>query len=418
MNKTRKSFLFYAMLSLFLLLTLLLGIINGINFTMAANDADQITEMLSNEQGMFQGGGPGGPGGEEGGSPQTSTEESGESGSYSMGRMGPMGTDSPEMRSSVRYFTFRFDDLGNGEKVAMQISAFSEEDAMALAKKLLCETTGWVKFTYRYRVYEQDGYTYVTVIDQGRELLPSYRILLISVIGEIAVLVISYFFLLSVGKRLFKPLEEADAKQKRFIADAESELKIPLTVIRTDTELIEREHGPSESTDSIHRQVGKMTSLVKRLGALAIFEEPQKIPCDLSGILSAAVDQIEPALGEQSIALHSEIEDGITVNGDPDLLAKALGELTDNILKFALTRVSVTLKKEGERIRLSLSNDSDLSEEGNLEQVFDRFTMLSNAEGKGGSGLGLSYVKDIIKSMSGRVTASSQGGTFLLSVVL
>ena len=53
MNKVIKRFRAYAVALIFVLLTLLLGIINGINFTMASEDADRITAMLAEQQGMF-----------------------------------------------------------------------------------------------------------------------------------------------------------------------------------------------------------------------------------------------------------------------------------------------------------------------------------------------------------------------------
>ena len=427
MNKAAKKFHLYAMVSLFLLLSALLAVINGINFTMAANDADRVTGMLANEQGRFRSGVPAetpadgsAPAGSEpqGEGPAGDAPPSGDP--FTLGRMGPMGPDSPELRSSVRYFTFRFDRNGNAETVAMQISAFTEEEALALAKKLSAETVGWTKFTYRYRVYEIGNDTYVTVIDQGRELLASYRILLISAVGEVAVLIISFFFLRAVGKRLFQPLEEADRKQKRFLAEAESELKIPLTVMSADAEWIEREYGPSDAAASLRRQVGKTAALVKKLGSLAIFEDEtaQNLSCNLSDILSSAVDQAEPAFAARSVSVRCEADEGVLVKGDPDLLSRAVGELTENARKFALTRASFSLKRDGDRVRLTVANDADLNEVGNLEQVFDRFTTLGNAAGKDGSGLGLSFVRDVVRSMGGRVQASAEGGMFLLRIVL
>ena len=44
MRKAQKKFTLYAVMSVFVLLTILLGTINGVNFTMAAQDADQITQ--------------------------------------------------------------------------------------------------------------------------------------------------------------------------------------------------------------------------------------------------------------------------------------------------------------------------------------------------------------------------------------
>ena len=54
MNKARKKFILWAMAAIFVLLTVLLGIINGVSCTMAAEDADQITLRLARERGAFE----------------------------------------------------------------------------------------------------------------------------------------------------------------------------------------------------------------------------------------------------------------------------------------------------------------------------------------------------------------------------
>ena len=196
MNRARKRFVLYAMLAIFTLLAVLLGVINGANFTMASEDADHITLMLAENQGLF----PGQRGMENG---MRMNMRGGRP-----AQMGPMGPDSPEMAASMRYFTFAFDDSGNAERVAFFVSAVSEEDALSWAKSLLSEgETGWTATTYRYRVYELNGRTYVTVIDQGRELLHSYRILIISLIGLGAGLAVSGLVLMAIGRRLFAPLQ-------------------------------------------------------------------------------------------------------------------------------------------------------------------------------------------------------------------
>ena len=53
MIKAETRFRLYAVLSVFVLLVVLLGVINGINFTMAATDADEITQRIASGKGEF-----------------------------------------------------------------------------------------------------------------------------------------------------------------------------------------------------------------------------------------------------------------------------------------------------------------------------------------------------------------------------
>ena len=330
-----------------------------------------------------------------------------------------MGPDSPEMKASLRFFTYAFDKDEKAELIEYRMSALTQSEAIDLARSLIKESTGWTNLTYRYRVYEKDKKIYVTVIDQSRELLPSYRTLIISAIGEVLVLLISYLVLVSVGKSLFKQVEEADRKQKAFIKNIEQDFKMPLTVISANTELIERKNGSDEQTKAIDRQIRKMTELVKHLGALAIFEEKDMAVSNinLSEVMQDFVESRKEKFDEKKIALDSNITPHINFEGNEQAIKKILSELAENALRYSLSKAEFTLKKKGDRIIILQTNDTDLSN-GSVDEIFDRFTTLGNAKDKNTTGLGLSYVKDIVKAHNGRVSAKVANGIFTLEIAL
>ena len=485
MRKAANRFLLYALLAIFVLLTALLGVINGINFTIEAQDADNITQMIAEQNGELmplgvalpEGGLPDGtlpdgthprgvvpqvgfpqgeipqgfPQGElpEGEVPQMvipglsfdpNSQDAGALpspdpngvpmqmpdkaggvvpfmpfGNNPFGWVGAAGVDSPELGETMRYFTVRIDQNGEGSIVVYRISAVTEEEAITWAQSLKNEKTGWTNGSYRYRVYESLGSTFVTVIDQSRELLPSYRILLISVIGELVGLVISFFVLQFASKRLFQPIEEADRKQKRFIADAESEFKVPLTVISANTEQIEKENGPTDTTRAIHRQVNKMTDLVRKLGRLALFQNDVETVFSLTDVVNTALESERLQFEEKGITLNTSIAPNVALRGSREQMQSVMRELIENTLKYARTEATFSLSTEQARVKLKTSNDTSLPN-GSYEQIFDRFTTLEN--GTTGSGLGLAHVKEIVKLHDGRVRASVENGVFTLRIDL
>ncbi len=409
MSKTRKRFVIFATLCVSVLLFALLGIINGVNFTMVSQDADQLTKMLKKQHGLF----------ENVPEPQESDAQVLPKG-FLPGFLGPMGPDSPEMESSLRYFTFSFDNEGNEKCVAFQISAVTREEALEWARSLRGENkTGWTGGTYRYRVYKSNHVTYVTVIDQSRELLPCFRILIISAVGLLAGVLVSFAALMYIGKRLFKPLEEADRKQKRFIADAETEFKVPLTIINANTEIIERQMGETEQTQSINRQVKQMIGLVKNLSTVGVFDEKEMtvLPCDLSALAQAVGEAMKGQFEEKGCKLTVRAEKAAEISADSEAMTDLLTELLNNALKFASERAEIKVSQEDGHCVIEASNDTSLAN-GNYDQAFDRFTRLSNAEGVPGAGLGLSHVKEIAKAHNGRVSARAADGTFVLRVSL
>ena len=400
MREARKKFLMSAMIALFVLLSEILAIINGVNYTMASADADVVTQMIAQNKGSF-------------GPPRQETVVQDD-----FRRFGPMGPDSPEIRESLRYFTAAFDSEGEARLVAYEITAVSEEEALEWAKSLASESTGWSRATYRYRVYEAEGVTYVTVIDQGRELLSSWRILRISIIGEISGLVIAFLVLLQVSRKLFRPLEEADRKQKKFMADAEKEFKVPLTVIRVNTELLEKEHGSSNETQSINRQVKKMTGLVGRLGNMAIFADENKPEAfNLSALIGQMADEAKPVFETAGLKLVTELESAVEAAGEEDTYRKIVKELLSNAEKFSCSEAKISLSREKDRIILRTINDTKLPDM-DASHAFDRFVRLENAAEAEGAGLGLSYVREWVQTLSGRCNAKVENGLFHVRITL
>lgn len=400
MQKARNQFVIYAMCSIFVLLSVLMFVINAINFTMAGEDADQLTQMIEDGHGTLK-------------------RDKEMNGFDVKKKIGPMGPDSPEMRSSIRYFTVEFDVDKDYEAkmIEYQITAVTETEAVDWARKLVKQKTGWTKTTYRYRVYKEDGKIYVTIIDQGRELLGSYRILIISICGEVVVLVFSFILLMLMGRKVFKPLEEADRKQKKFIANVESEFKMPLTIINANTEIMEKEAGSSDYLNSINKQVKKMFRLVKDFGSLGIINEKKLVMANinLSDLMTETLDYRHTEFEKKNLQLVHEIEEGVMVDGNEETIKKVMDELMDNALKFAISEVSFTLRQKNGRTTILQTNDTKLAG-GSVDQVFDRFTKLDNAKGQEGPGLGLSYVKDVVKAHNGRISAKVNNGKFIIQM--
>ncbi|MBP5231627.1 MAG: HAMP domain-containing histidine kinase, partial [Clostridia bacterium] len=205
-------------------------------------------------------------------------------------------------------------------------------------------------------------------------------------------------------------------KQRVFIANANREFRVPLTVIEGNTELTERKYGPDDQTRSTRRQVARMNELVDKLGSAGIYDEDNMTAAEvsLSAYLSAALDREAEAFSARGIELKREIEPDVTVKADPEGMSKLIDELVGNALKYALSKADFTLKKENGSVLLQAGNDTDLPD-GPADQAFDRFTTLENAK-EGSAGLGLSYVKQAVKANNGRAAASVNSGLFTLRI--
>ena len=380
MDKFRRKFIIYALLAAFVLAAVLLLTVNLISFAAAAGDADRATQQI---------------------------------------------VDGEEPDSGARYFMIGFDKDKNLLADPVNQTELSDEDAVTLARKLRGEKngkTGWVNTVYRYRVFkDKDADTkYVIALERSEQLRPVNRMLAISLISGAASLVLWFVFLLLVTPRLLKPMEGVDRKQKQFIAEAEKEFKVPLTVIAADAEILELENGASEHTQSIRRQVSKMNNTARQLAELSLFEaKPEKAEYDLSAAATEAGEHAQALFAKQGKTLTLDIQDNVRFTGDEDAARNMLTEIVGNALKFSLTRASLKLRQtEGGYTEISCVNDTELALTGKVRQVFDRFVRLENADGKPGSGLGLSYLRDAVKAMNGRVEAEVNNGEFVIRIKL
>lgn len=400
MNKARKRFILYAILALFVLLTVLISVINVINFTAVSRDADRVTEMIANGRGTFA---REDPGFQKGGKAEDD------------------GPGSSELPYSARYFTFRFNRGGNAEEVAFNTVSYTKEEAETLARSLQGNSVGWVDKYYRYRVYTSGDFTYVTVLDQTRELRLSFRILNISIWGALIVLCVCLAFLIFISRKLFGPLEDAERKQEKFISEAENRLKVPLTVINANAEILEKSSGANECTQSIRRSASSMMTFTKQLADLSLADDgtAKKEKCDISLLFDRAVDIYSPRLAEKGVSLKTDIDDGAVIAGSKNALGRMAEELMENAFKFAEKECRIALKKEEGHITITIANDAQIKEAGkDIDRVFDRFTRLGNADAKPGNGLGLSFVKDTVKNHNGRLKAEYADGMFTVRIVL
>lgn len=432
-EKFRRKFIIYASTSIFALILLILGTINLVNFGVLASNADEVTSLLASNGGVFQEREPrpepatngnetpvASDNGQEGDSAPLDPSQQ-DPGQLGPGRHGPMDPINPETEMSTRYFTIRLDENGNATmvKFAMSENTVGADEALTWGASLASNQKGWTRTTFRYRTYQYNQQTYVSVIDYSRELSPSYRVLWSSLIGGFAGLLVIVLALIPVSKILVKPLETSIKKQQRFVADASHELKTPLTIISANKDIIEAEYGESESTQAIAKQVTRLTGMVKNLNALARMEEEEKhltSTFNLGALASDILMPYESAFMAKNVQFSAEIPEQIPFKGDEKMMGKLLGILMENALKYSLTTAEFHLYRNGERTVIKVINDAEGIEEGTLDRVFERFYRSESARASlvEGSGIGLSIAKEIVSAHSGRIIAKGENGKFII----
>lgn len=237
---------------------------------------------------------------------------------------------------------------------------------------------------------------------------------------------ISFFVFLGISiflaKWAIKPVARAWQQQKQFVADASHELKTPLTVIMTNSELLQSTDFSEEERyhflQSISLMSGQMKQLVEKLLILAKsdnLETPITMnTLDLSQLVLNAAISFEGIFVEKGLFLESFAEPDIKVHGNEDGLRQVIDILLDNAQKYSsqnsTTRI-VLYTEDWKKCCIKVSNSGTPILEDELKNIFQRFYRTDKARSRDGSfGLGLSIAENIVQMHKGKIWAESQNG--------
>lgn len=404
-RKLRQKFIAVSMVCVLLVLIIVMGTINILNYRQIIQDADFTLGILTSNDGAF-------PRGDK---------------PFKSEMMPPPKKLSPELPFETRFFSVVLNDRGAAISIDTgKIAAIDTETAAEYGENIWQNTkqTGFMEH-YRYTKQNTAMGTRIIFLDCSKVLSTFYSFLLTSIFVSIFCFLFVFILITLLSGKIIKPVLESYEKQKRFITDAGHEIKTPLTIIDADTSILEMEQGENEWIRDIQVQTKRLTDLTNDLIYLSRMEEEQHklqmIDFPISDVILETAQSFQSLAQVQHKCFYIDVEREMNFFGDEKAVRQLISILLDNALKYSPTdgSISLTAKKKGKAVLIQVFNTTDSICKENLDHLFDRFYRADASRNSqtGGYGIGLSIAKAVVLAHKGKINALSQDGKSILITI-
>lgn len=219
--------------------------------------------------------------------------------------------------------------------------------------------------------------------------------------------------------RMLARIEQLLAGMKQVTSDIAHDLRTPLGRLRQQLEL-----ALDSGIDGAECRVVFEQAIMETDGILETFDALLRIgrieagatarplaEVDLSQIVARLSESYRPVIEDNAQMLTSSIEQGISVNGDRELLTQMLVNLIDNAVRHcdAGTQISLSLKQDSDAVRLTVADNGGGVPAEELPKILRPFYRLERSRSSNGSGLGLALVNAIARLHDIRVELGDNG---------
>ena len=214
-------------------------------------------------------------------------------------------------------------------------------------------------------------------------------------------------------------LQQEEELRKASVADLAHELRTPVMGLLGRIEAAQDGVLADEVANlaSMHDEAVRLSRLLDDLSALADAERPGLLlavePVDLSAIAATQLDVFVDRFTDKGIVLWSDLWPAV-VDGDQKRLEQIVVNLLSNALRYtdAGGRVDVVVRESGGDAVLEVADTGIGLAAEDLPHVFTRFWRgeKSRSRAKGGAGIGLSIVRELVRAHGGRMAVESEVG--------
>ncbi len=224
--------------------------------------------------------------------------------------------------------------------------------------------------------------------------------------------------------KMHKKVSEAEARQKsklkkQMTSNIAHELRTPVTTIRGYLEtLIACPDMPSEKKqefiEKAYNQTLRLAELITDMSLISKMEEKsskfKKEDIDLYTVANEVFEEFQGRIAAQNVKVENMLSAGTVLTGNRTLVYTIIRNLVENSLKYAGDGITIHLECYSSIEKFCYLTYYDTGEgvpQEHLDQIFERFYRIEEGRTRdvGGSGLGLSIVKNAVKFHGGDISA-------------
>jgi signal transduction histidine kinase len=214
-------------------------------------------------------------------------------------------------------------------------------------------------------------------------------------------------------------LAERDARTQQMLAGIAHEVRNPLAGIQLYAGILrdELEGDPRAAhAAKIDREVGYLERVVREFAEFARRRPPELEVVEVRALLADVAGLVAAEAAEAGLDVEVDVEaDGagpLTVVGDPGQLRRVLLNLAKNAIQAAASvgergrAVRLAARERGADVELTVWNRGPTIDASVSGRIFDPFFTTREK----GTGLGLAFVRELVRAHDGEVTVESEGG--------
>ncbi len=216
--------------------------------------------------------------------------------------------------------------------------------------------------------------------------------------------------------------EKTKQLKQELTGNIAHELRTPITSIRGYLETVLSQPLDDEKKhyfiERAFQQTVALSEIIQDMSLIAKMEEAPDLfvleKINLERILQKIKEEVSAQLNLKHIEMKWQLSDNLTLTGNANLLYSLFKNLTDNTIRYAGENIKINISLYNEDANFYYFSFYDtgigIKEESHLNRIFERFYRINEGRTRdtGGSGLGLSIVKNAVLFHKGKITAKNR----------